>query len=107
MANGKKRNGAHSGKTVLALMGKNISLIRGYGVHRIGVFGSYVNGRPRPRSDVDILVEFEPGRKTFDNYMDLLFFLEKLFRRKVDLVIAEAVKPDLRPGIFGSVVYAS
>ena len=54
---------------------------------------------------MDFLVEFE--KKTFDNYMDLKFFLEDLFDRPVDLVIADAVKSRLRKPIFEGTVYAT
>lgn len=37
--------------------------------------------------------------------MDLKFFLEDLFDRQVDLVIAEALKPDIKSNITGSVRY--
>ncbi len=56
---------------------------------------------------MDLLVEFEKDKITFDNYMDLKFFLEYLFKRKVDLVMHEAIKPDLKPYILGSVKYAA
>lgn len=78
--------------------------IRGFGVRRLGIFGSYARGDQSEGSDMDFLVEFET--KTFDNYMDLKFFLEDLFGRKVDLVIADAVKPRLRKPIFDQTVYA-
>ena len=81
--------------------------IKGYGVRRIGLFGSYVRREQGSQSDVDILVEFERGRKTFDNYMELKFLLEELLGCRVDLVISEAVKPDLKPYILGSVTYAA
>jgi len=81
--------------------------IKKFGVKRIGLFGSYAKNQPKEGSDIDILVEFEKGKKTFDNYMDLKFFLEDLFKCKVDLVIADALKPDLKPIILGSVIYAS
>ena len=61
----------------------------------------------KKESDIDVLVEFEKGRKTFDNYMELKFFLEDLFNCKVDLVILESIKPDLKPYILRSVKYAS
>ena len=70
---------------------KNIEDIKKYGVKRIGLLGSYV--RNEQKSESDILVGFERGKKTFDNYMDLKFFLEYLFNRKVDLVVIE---PDLK-----------
>ncbi len=86
---------------------KNKEPIRKFGVKKIGLFGSYVRGEQQKRSDIDILVEFEKGKKTFDNYMDLKFFLEDLFDCKVDLVIKEAIKPRLKPYILESVQYAT
>jgi predicted nucleotidyltransferase len=47
-----------------------------------------------------------PGKKTFDNYMGLKFFLEDLLEKPIDLVIAEAVKPALKDHIEGSVIFA-
>ena len=43
-------------------------------VKELGIFGSFVKGKQRKRSDIDILVAFEEGNVTFDNYMDLKFF---------------------------------
>lgn len=57
-----------------------------FGVEKIGIFGSFARGEETKNSDIDILVEFMEGQKTFDNYMDLLFFLENLFGKKVDLI---------------------
>jgi len=45
-------------------------------------------------------------KKTFDNYMDCKFYLEDLFKRKVDLVMKESIKKRLKPYILGEVVYA-
>lgn len=85
----------------------NIENIKKYGVRRIGLFGSYVKNEQKSESDIDILVRFERGKKTFDNYMDLKFFLEDLFKYKVDLVVVEAIKPDLEQYILESVKYAA
>lgn len=84
----------------------NPERIRKYGVKRIGVFGSYVRGEQKKKSDIDTLVEFKKGEKTFDNYMGLTIFLEDLFNCKVDLVIAENIKPLLKPYIQKEVEYA-
>ena len=81
--------------------------IQRFGVKRIGLFGSFQTNKQHQKSDIDILVEFRKGKKTFDNYMDLKFFLEKSFGRPVDLVIKEAVKQDLKPSILKSVRYAT
>jgi uncharacterized protein len=89
---------------ILRRLEENRETIRGFGVRRLGIFGSYARNEQREASDMDFLVEFE--RKTFDNYMDLKFFLEGLFGRRVDLVIADAVKPRLRRPIFEETVYA-
>jgi predicted nucleotidyltransferase len=94
-------------KTILTKLEENTAAIKKFGVKRIGLFGSYLRKEQKPTSDIDILVEFEKGKVTFDNYMDLKFFLEDLFQCKVDLVMKEAIKPDLKPYILGSVKYAA
>ena len=73
-------------------------------VKRIGIFGSFARGNPDTESDVDILVEL--GEPTFDHYMDLKFRLEELLNRPVDLVLADTVKPRLKPIIEREVIYA-
>jgi len=73
-------------------------------VRSIGLFGSYVHGTARPGSDVDIVVEM--GDPTFDHYMDLKFYLEDLFGTPVDLVLADTIKPRLKPYIDRDLVYA-
>lgn len=80
--------------------------IRKYGVKKIGLFGSFIRNQQSEKSDVDILVEFEKGTKTFDNYMELKFFLEKLLGCRVDLVIADALKPEIKPHIMREIEYA-
>ncbi len=92
---------------IIQKLEENGKKIKEYGVKRIGLFGSYMRNEQRTESDIDILVEFEKGKKTFDNYMNLKFFLEELFGCKVDLVIIEAIKSDLRPYILGSAKYAT
>jgi len=92
---------------ILKKLEENKNKIREFGVKRIGLFGSYVRGEQKKDSDIDIVVEFEKGKKNFDNYMELKFFLEDLFRCKVDLVVLESIKPDLKSSILESVKYAT
>ena len=73
-------------------------------VQRIGVFGSFAKGDEGPESDVDIIVEL--AEPTFDHYMDLKFRLEEVLKRPVDLVMADTVKPRLKPIIEREIVYA-
>ena len=77
-----------------------------YHVSKIGIFGSFARGEAKESSDVDVLVEFEKGYKTFDNFMELKFYLEDLFARKIDLVTVEALRPQLKEDILREVSYA-
>ncbi len=92
---------------ILGMLENNKNKIGQYGVKRIGLFGSYCKNEQKKESDIDILVEFKKGEKTFDNYMDLKFFLEALFDCTVDLVVKGAIKIDLKSSIMRSVKYAS
>lgn len=75
-------------------------------ITEIGVFGSYVRGEQREDSDIDVLVEFEKGYKTFDNYMELKFFLEEILTSKIDLVIKTAIRDEIKQNILSEVTYA-
>lgn len=68
--------------------------------------GSFARGEEKEDSDLDVLLVFEEGQKTFDNYMDLKFYLEDLFGREVDLITERALKPQLKDIIMKEVVYA-
>ena len=73
------------------------------GVHRIGDFGSHARGDEVETSDVDVLVEFDEA--TFDNFMDLIFYLEDLFGRDVDLVTINALSPYIESIVRREVVW--
>lgn len=75
-------------KTILTKLEENTATIKKFGVKKIGLFGSYL-------------------KKEQKAPMDLEFFLEDLLKCKVDLVMKEAIKPDLKPYILGSVKYAA
>jgi predicted nucleotidyltransferase len=77
------------------------------GVQRYGLFGSFVRNTPTDVSDVDVLVEFAPGQKTFDHFMSLAFFLEDVLGRPVDLVTPESLSPHIGPHILREVEYAT
>jgi len=67
--------------------------IKKYNVNKIGLFGSFAKNKQHKKSDIDIIVNFD--KETFDNYMDLLFLLERMFKRKIDLVIEKDLHPEL------------
>ncbi len=82
---------------ILSLIRRHQDQIRSWGVRRLGLFGSFVRGQPSGDSDIDILVEFETGHKTFDNFAGVALFLEGLFGRRVELVTPEALSPYIGP----------
>jgi predicted nucleotidyltransferase len=81
--------------------------IKALGVKRLGLFGSFVRMQQDRDSDIDVLVEFEPSQKTFDNFIHLAFFLEELFGRRVELVTPEALSPYIGPHIMQEVEYVA
>ena len=89
------------------VLDQNRSHMRLLGVRRIGLFGSFVRGEQRLDSDIDLLVEFEPGRKTFDTFMDLSFFLEEVLQHSIELITVESLSPYIGPYILKEVEYAA
>ncbi|MEA2054005.1 MAG: nucleotidyltransferase family protein [Candidatus Thermoplasmatota archaeon] len=75
-----------------------------YKIKKMGIFGSYVRGEQKRRSDVDILVEFEevPGLLKF---IEIEEYLSKILGRTVDLVRKPAVREELRDRILKEVAY--
>jgi len=77
------------------------ALLQKYKVKRIGLFGSHTRNESDNESDIDLLVDFEV--KTFDNFIELAFELEKLFGRKVDLLTKKGLSPYMLPYIIDEV----
>lgn len=92
-------------ETIIKTLNDHQFEIRRFGVKRLGLFGSFARGEQKASSDLDFVVELEP--KTFDAYMGLKQFLEKLFECRVDLVLLNAIKPRLKAQIMGEMVNAA
>ena len=92
---------------ILGAIHQNQSRLKMLGVKRIGLFGSFVRGEQRLESDIDLLVEFEPGKKTFDAFMELSFFLEDILQHRIELVTSESLSPYIGPHILKEVEYAA
>ena len=81
--------------------------LQNLGIDRIGLFGSYVREEQSEKSDIDILLEFEPEKENFDNYMSVYDILENLFRNeKVEIVTKNGLSPYIGPQILKEVIYA-
>ena len=89
---------------IVATLSANEAKIKSFGVRSLSLFGSSARGEDTPESDLDFVVEFE--KKSFDSYMDLKLFLEELFDRPVDLVLADGIKPRLRATILREAIHA-
>ena len=75
-----------------------------YKVKSMGVFGSFVRGKQKKKSDIDILVEFSETPDLFE-FLDLEEYLKEILGRKVDLVTKNALKPLIKDRILSEVVY--
>jgi predicted nucleotidyltransferase len=73
--------------------------VRALGVLRVALFGSVLRGHPHERSDVDLLVQFAPGAKSYDRFLALSELLEAQLGRRVELVTTEALSPFIGPRI--------
>ena len=80
---------------------------RALGVERLGLFGSFYRDYASAESDVDILVEFIPWQKSFDNFMHLAERLERVLGRPVELVTRESLSPYIGPRILAATEYVS
>ena len=80
-----------------------LAVASNHGAHHVRVFGSVARGETTPASDIDLLVEFEPSRSLLD-HAALVDDLELLLGRKVDVVSAKALKPELRDHILREAV---
>ncbi|WP_134090753.1 nucleotidyltransferase family protein [Olivibacter sp. XZL3] len=84
---------------LISLLQANKDRIRSFGVKKLSLFGSFVTNQVKSDSDVDFLVEFNPSMKTYDNFMDLSFFLEDLLGRKVELITPQSLNKHIGPYI--------
>ena len=75
------------------------SAILGLGVRRLALFGSVQRNTARADSDVDLLVEFQPGLKNYDRFLALADLLERVLARPVELVTPESLSPFLKSHI--------
>ena len=79
--------------------------MRSLGIARVGVFGSMARDEARADSDVDLLVEFVPGRKKYRSFVKSWELLETIAGRPVDVVTPEALSPYIKPHVDRDIVY--
>ena len=97
----------HTKKELLNALSENREMIKLFGVTSLGIFGSFSKGKIKESSDVDLLVDFDPAKKSVDNFMDLSFFLEGIFGRKVEIVTTQSLSKFIGPHILNEVQHVS
>ncbi len=91
---------------ILGTIKSNKKKISRYGIKDIGLFGSYVKDEQSEDSDIDILIDFEPGKENFDNYMAVYDYIERLFKnQRVEIVTKNGLSPYIGPRILNEVRY--
>ena len=72
-----------------------LALAEQRGARNVRVFGSVARGQARPDSEIDFLVDLEPGRSLLD-LGGLLMDLQRLLGLEVDVVTEAGLRPRLR-----------
>jgi len=87
------------------LNGLNKEIRKQYKAEVIGIFGSYVRGEQKKRSDLDVLVKFYEGATLFDLVGLTIFLEEKLGIKKVDVVPYDALREEIKDRVLKEAVY--
>jgi predicted nucleotidyltransferase len=93
-------------KTVLKRLSSLKAPLLAVGVTQLGLFGSTVRGENTPKSDIDILIDFNSGQETFLNFMDACNILQNAFGKiKIDVVTKKGLSPYIGKTILSEVEY--
>jgi len=79
--------------------------IESLGVYNIGLFGSFARQENKPESDIDLIIDLDASRKSFDNFMNISMLLEDILNKKVDLLTRESIDTDFYNSIKNDIVY--
>jgi predicted nucleotidyltransferase len=91
---------------ILTTIKTNRKELSRFGIRNVGLFGSYARDEQSDKSDIDILIDFEPDLENYDNYMAVCDIFEKLFRNeKVEIITKNGLSPYIGPKILNEVVY--
>ena len=88
------------------LKGKREEILRiaaRHGAHNVRIFGSVARGEAMSESDLDVLVDLEPGRSLFD-HAGLLLELEEFLGCKVDVITERGLRPRVRDRVLREAV---
>jgi predicted nucleotidyltransferase len=95
-----------SKENILSTLRAHKTVLSKLGVSAIGLFGSYSRDEQSPKSDIDLLIDFEPAKENFDNFMSVCGIVEQLFENeKIEVVTKRGLSKYIAPHILNSIVY--
>ena len=93
-------------ENIITLLQSNKNALHQHGVQHVGLFGSYVRNEQSPGSDIDLFIDFEPGKESFDNFMAVYDLFETLFcNEKIEVITKNGLSPHIGPKILEEVLY--
>lgn len=91
---------------ILKTLKSNKLKLSEFGIRNVGLFGSYIRNEQSSESDIDLLIDFEPEKENFDNYMAVYDLFEQLFKNeKIEVVTKNGLSPYIGPQILNEVQY--
>lgn len=93
-------------ENIIKTLKSNKPKLTNLGIRRVGLFGSYIRGEQSNESDIDLLIDFEPEKENFDNFMSVCDLFEKIFKNeKIEVVTKNGLSPYIGPEILKEVQY--
>lgn len=91
---------------ILNALRTNKQKLKKFGIRDVGLFGSYINTEQSFKSDIDLLIDFEPEKENFDNFMAVYDLFEHIFKNeKIEVVTKNGLSPYIGPKILEEVQY--
>ncbi len=93
-------------ENILKILESNKSQLSKLGIRKVGLFGSYIRDEQSRESDIDLLIDFEPEKENFDNFMAVYDLFETIFKNeKIEVVTKNGLSPYFGPKILNEVQY--
>jgi predicted nucleotidyltransferase len=93
-------------ENIIEILKKHKPEFSKFGIRNVGLFGSYLRNEQSENSDIDLLIDFEPEKENFDNYMAVYDLIEDIFKHeKIEVITKNGLSPYIGPKIIKEVMY--
>lgn len=93
-------------ENILERLKRNKAKLSNLGIRNVGLFGSYIRNEQNSNSDIDLLIDFEPEKENFDNFMAVCDLFESIFKNeKIEVVTKNGLSQYIGPKILSEVQY--